>query len=192
MVESAGRPEEAASLRLRAGRRDPDGAAGAVDFLRAGRMYSEMGRWEAAHAAAAEGIARLPQGNDGTRRQLLCEAGAALIEMGRAAEAVPMLREAAAIGGGEAAATRAMALLARALEADGHPEQSLETYLRIGYLYPLTEEAPARAWLEAGRLLEGLGRWSEVRTVYTRVASEAPVAQAEEASRRLLLLEARP
>jgi tetratricopeptide (TPR) repeat protein len=115
-----------------------------------------------------------------------------LIETGRAAEAVPMLRESAAIGGGEAATTRAMALLARALEADGHPEQALETYLRIGYLYPLTEEEPAKAWLEAGRLLEGLGRWSEVRPVYERVASEAPASRAEEAAQRLLRLEARP
>ncbi|WP_025323626.1 tetratricopeptide repeat protein [Deferrisoma camini] len=100
------------------------------------------------------------------------ERGRVLLLAGRPAEAASVLRAAADLGTSPLG-LRAMTLRGRALEAAGRQDQALETYLRIGYLYPLDDPLVAGALERAAGLLEAQGRTQQAQALRERLGGRS-------------------
>ncbi|MEW6489224.1 MAG: tetratricopeptide repeat protein, partial [Thermodesulfobacteriota bacterium] len=123
------------------------------------------------------------------RQAVLADLGEVLLLAGRPDAAAEPLAAAAEMGTSPEG-LRAFQILGRALEAAGRGQEALETYLRIGYLYPLSDSEVAGAFLRAGRLLESQGQLDQARAVYEKVAGDAAEGPAREAREHLARLAA--
>lgn len=121
------------------------------------------------------------------RQAVLADLGEVLLLAGRPDAAAEPLAAAAEVGTSPEG-LRALQTLARALEAAGRGQEALETYLRIGYLYPMSDSEAAGAFLRAGRLLEAQGQIDQARAVYEKVAGGAGEGPAREAREHLARL----
>ena len=111
----------------------------------------------------------------------MTDLGRIQLEEGDAGQAAQTLAQAIEAGAG----LSAMWLLGNALEEAGQGQSALETYLRIGYLYPLNQKESAQAMLRAGILLEADGRVEQARKVLEKVRDNGPDPWQKEAELRL-------
>ena len=118
------------------------------------------------------------------RQALLADLGETLLLAGHPEQAVELLRRAGELGRSDEG-LRALISLGRAQEAAGTGEEALDTYLRLGYLYPLSDPEVARALLRAGALLEELGDRERSQQLYRKLIDEAPAEWAARARDRL-------
>ncbi|GAB4284663.1 MAG: hypothetical protein Kow0092_39020 [Deferrisomatales bacterium] len=187
---------ELAALFEQAG--DAAGARGAWDRLaeategeqrsRALRSAARWARteldWAGAQARLEQALAACPPDAPVLRQAVLADLGEVLLLRGAPDDAAAPLRQAAELGVSPEG-LRALVTLGRAHEALGDGKQALETYLRIGYLYPLGELPAARAVMRAGVMLEEAGRSAQARSVFRKLADQAPAEVAEAARERL-------
>jgi tetratricopeptide (TPR) repeat protein len=156
--------------------------------LRAAARWARVGLdWAGAEQRLQAALAACPTGATLTRQALLADLGELRLLAGTPDQALEPLTEATELGTSPEG-LRAFLSLGRAQETAKRPEEALETYLRIGYLYPLTDADSARALLRAGRLLEEQGAPERARAVYQKVLTHAggePAREARELLRRL-------
>ena len=156
-----------------------------VAALRAAAAWARTsGDWEAALERLRRALEACPPERDDLRQAVLADTGRTLLAAGRPGEAVGPLREAGDLGKSPEG-LRALLLLGRAQEAAGTPQDALETYLRMGYLYPSDRPEVAQGLLSAAEILERAGRVDRARSVLERVAGQAPAPWAEQARSRL-------
>ena len=150
----------------------------------AARWARTTSAWDEAEQLLERALAAAPEGDTLLRQTLLTDLGETLLLADRPARAVELLRRAGELGRSDQG-LRALTSLGRAQEAAGVPEEALDTYLRLGYLYPLGDPEVARVLLRAGALLEELGDGDRARQLYRKLADEAPAEWARRASERL-------
>ena len=156
-----------------------------VAALRAAAAWARTsGDWEAALKRLRKALEACPPERDDLRQAVLADTGRTLLAAGRPEEAVGPLQEAGDLGKSPEG-LRALLLLGRAQEAAGRPQDALETYLRMGYLYPPDRPEVAQGLLSAADILEGAGRPDRARSVLERVAGQAPSPWADQARSRL-------
>lgn len=143
--------------------------------------------WDGARERLTAALAACPPDDPRLRQALLADLGEVLVLAGEPAAATGPLGEAAELGTSPDG-LRAFTALGRAQEAAGQTEEALETYLRIGYLYPVDDPAVARSLMRAGALLEAGGDAVRARAVYEKVAAQGPAASADEARSRMAKL----
>lgn len=145
--------------------------------------------WAGAEERVRAALADCPASAVLLRQAVLADLGEVLLLAGRPDSAAESLAAAAEMGTSPEG-LRAFQTLGRALEAAGRGQEALETYLRIGYLYPLSDAEAAAALLRAGRLLETQGQPDRARAVYEKVAADAGEEPAREAREHLARLAA--
>jgi tetratricopeptide (TPR) repeat protein len=145
--------------------------------------------WGGARQRMEAALAACPAEAVVLRQELLADLGELLLLEGRPEEAALPLAEAAEMGA-SAGGLRAFLSLARAQEAAGQTQEALESVLRIGYLYPVSEAEVAQALLRAAELLETQNKVVQARALYEKVVAEGPVQWAEQARARLANLPA--
>lgn len=141
-----------------------------------GRPREAESRLEAALSLAGDDLQ--------TRQAILVELGRAALGEGALEKAMERLRKAVAMGEGENGLA-AMILLAEALMKSGAAQASLETYLRIGYHYPVSLEPAAKAAMTAAERLKTAGRNAEAEALLRKVAEGGPSPLREEAAAML-------
>ncbi|MFU8855412.1 MAG: tetratricopeptide repeat protein [Deferrisomatales bacterium] len=140
--------------------------------------------WAGSEERLAAALGTCPPQARLLRQGVLADLGELRLRAGAPDRALAPLTEAAGMGLSPDG-LRAFLALGSAEEAVGKGQEALETYLRIGYLYSLTDEAAARALLRAGGLLEGQGDPDRARALYEKVAAEAQGEPVREAQARL-------
>ncbi len=167
-----GRAREAAGYWERVAKRTR-GAERVEAYRKAARWLRRAGDWEGARSRLERAEAACPAGRPDLRQGLLVELGEVLLLGGSPKRAAEVLGQAASLGKSPGG-LRALAGRARAQEAASDPQAALETYLRMGYLYPVREEAVARGLYRAARMLIARGERDRARRLLERVAGEGP------------------
>ncbi len=147
--------------------------------------------WPGAEERLRAAFGACPPSAQLLRQGVLADLGELFLLAGTPDRALAPLAEAGEMGTSPEG-LRAYQALGRAQEAAGRGQEALETYLRIGYLYPLTDAEAARALLRAGSLLEAQGAPDRARAVYEKVVSDAGEEPAREAQELLDRLPAPP
>ncbi len=156
-----------------------------VAALRAAAAWARTsGDWDASLERLRKALGACPKERDDLRQAVLADMGRTLLAAGRPAEAIEPLQEAGDLGKSPEG-LRALLLLGQAQEAAGRTQDALETYLRMGYLYPSDRPEVAQGLLSAAEILERAGRTDRARSVLERVAEQAPAPWADEARSRL-------
>ncbi len=149
------------------------GAERVEAYLEAARWLRRTGEWDGARSCLERAEASCPRGRSDLRQRVLLELGELLLLTGSPKQAAEVLEQAASLGKSPEG-LRALAGRARAQEAANDPQAALETYLRMGYLYPVREEAVARGLYRAARMLIAWGEPERARRLLERVAGEGP------------------
>ncbi len=163
---------EAAGYWERIARRT-QGADRVEAYREAGRWLRRIGELDRARTRLERALASCPEDRPDLRQTVLVELGELLLLGGSPGQAAAVLERAAALGT-SAQGLRALAARARAQEAANDPQAALETYLRMGYLYPVREEAVAQGLYRAARILIAWERPERARRLLRRVAEEGP------------------
>ena len=162
-----------------------EGEPRATALREAARWARATSAWGEARELLERALAACPADGLVLRQALLADQGETLLLAGLPEQAVELLRRAGELGRSDEG-LRALSSLGRAHEAAGAQEEALDTYLRLGYLYPVDDPEVARALLRAGTLLEELGDGERAQQLYRKLADEAPAEWAERARARLL------
>lgn len=136
--------------------------------------------WAGAEERLSAALEACPAPAELLRQGVLADLGEVFLLAGNPDRAIAPLSEASAMGSSPEG-LRAFLTLGRAQEAAGRAQEALETYLRIGYLYPLTDDGVARALLRAGRLFEDQGAPDRARGLYERISADGRGEAAREA-----------
>lgn len=160
------------------------GEARATALREAARWANALADWEAARGLLDQAVAACPADASLLRQALLVDLGETLLLADQPLEAVAALSRAAELGRSEEG-LRALVTLGRAHEAAGATTEALDTYLRLGYLYPLDDPEVSRALLRAGTLLEEQGNPERARQLYQKLSTEAAAEWALRARDRL-------
>ncbi|HSH69959.1 MAG TPA: tetratricopeptide repeat protein [Deferrisomatales bacterium] len=161
-----------------------EGEPRATALREAARWARATAAWDEARDLLERALAACPADELVLRQALLTDLGETQLLAGHPDQAVELLRQAGELGRSDEG-LRALISLGRAQEAAGTGEEALDTYLRIGYLYPLHNPEVARALLRAGALLEDLGDPERAQQLYHKLSDEAPDEWAARARDRL-------
>ena len=129
--------------------------------------------WATAEDRVLKALDSAPTSSMQLRQALLTDLGEIRFLSGNPSSAIEPLVEASEMGS-SAEGLKAFSTLGRAQEAANRPEEALETYLRIGYLYPLETSEVARSLFRAGQILEAQGNTARARAVYQKISQGAP------------------
>jgi tetratricopeptide (TPR) repeat protein len=186
-----GEYQRAASLSAELAAEEGSGPEVLSAYSRASYFARKAALWDeaAAHAEKALALVGPPSAaNADARRAIVNDLGESLLGKGAAQSALEALRAAALpLKDTEAGAEglRSLILLGQALEANGLRDEALETYLRIGFLYPLQDAKAAEVTLRAADLLKESDRLPEARSLYEKLKEQAPAPLNETAAARL-------
>ncbi|RMG90711.1 MAG: hypothetical protein D6708_08070 [Candidatus Dadabacteria bacterium] len=171
LAEAQGRDARAADLWDRVAQRTQGPER--VEALRgAARARAALLEWDRALAALDAAAGACPPDRPDLRQAVEADRGRVLLLSGRPAEAAAVLQAAADLGK-SADGLRALVWAGRALEAAGRPDEALETFLRIGYLYPDDDPQVREALGRAADLLEARGETERARSVRARLGARS-------------------
>ncbi len=168
-----------------AGREAEEG--GIVEALKRGAGYGrKAGMFEEADGMLAK-AADIVGEKSPDYRGLLNDRGELLIEAGALEQAMDPLEKAVALGEGEGI-LRSRYLYSKALDSMGRTEEALETYLRIGYLHPFSDERVCEVTMRAAELLAESDRTKQARSLYEKVKASGTDWWRKEAGEKLKTL----
>ena len=183
LLDRRGPPETARGVWDRLAART-EGTERAEVLRAAARSAAALLDWEGAEGRLRAALEACPESAPLLRQALLADLGETFLLQGAPGRAVEPLSEAAELALSPEG-LRAFLAMGKAQEAATREQEALETYLRIGYLYPVAEPGVAGALLRAGEILRGQGDVGRARAVYQKVADEAPEETAGRATQAL-------
>ncbi|GAB6062664.1 tetratricopeptide repeat protein [Deferrisoma palaeochoriense] len=167
LAEMEGRDARAAALWERVAQRS-EGPERVEALRAAARARAALLEWDQALADLGAAAEACPADRPDLCQAVEADRGRVLLLSGRPDEAAAVLQRAADLGKSPDG-LRALLWAGRALEAAGRPDDALETFLRIGYLYPDEDPLVREALGRAAALLEAKGEAERAQNLRARI-----------------------